>query len=594
MDAANIPSNLGNVTPGAAGAGATTSTTSIISPEIPQIEQTATVAVPQGQVQADLAQTDQGAAGPTVQLKIAIEQTIVQLLSQLETLLDRPQTLADFLPESVRQDMEQILSDKLFAATPDVLEQGLTAMVKTNKDTADAFSQLTKGLNLAISLQQDLPESVQKILLTVQPLMTELLQQTQSELEQASGQTTVLNSATLGEPSVVVQGQPSSVLSAAETEVNTSVNSNFAASGAQNTTPQVGQTTQNMPLAAASASQQGVEQTVLGNQSSTPATGNLVGQEAKAIASLPANSSASAMLSEEEMSGVENDQSMKNGNGVSTSDQASPTAQSASLDRTEQAAIPTSLGVVLSMINHPQVPDNFVGVDEFFNWIAQQFMQNQDNPSLQDSLTQKLDQWKQPLQQLSDQDSQAFNEIKNQLEQQLPSQVKQLAEQFPAIKDLYIYKRLSDVAKYTTQNQAELNSAKNSMNNLAESFQKLLVTSQSFHSETGNTGKVFTMFMPIAFDGTTVFPAHIHIYHQKQPESRGKPAIAETWLRIFLKTDYSGTVTVFFHVRQQAVEVKVGFSDKQAAGDFYEWLPSIRQSIASSPFTLQNLQILSA
>lgn len=585
MDAVNIPSNLGKVISSAAGADATTNTTSTISPGIPQIEQTENVAVPQGQVQADLAQTGQDAAGPTVQLKIAIEQTIVQLLSQLDTLLDQPQNLADFLPETVRQDMEQILSDKLFAATPDVLEQGLTAMVKTNKDTADAFLQLAKGLNLAISLQQDLPESAQKILVTAQPLMTELLQQTQSELEQASGQTIVLNSANPGEQTEIVQGQPFAALSTAATEANSSANlGNIAASDAKNTATQAGQaeTSQNIPLAVTSTSQQGIEQTtaLVMNQSPESVPENLQGQDAKSIVS----SSTSAVLPKEGANSVSQ---------TSEGKQASPT-RAASLDMTEQAVLPTSIGVVLSMINHPQVPDNLVGVDEFFNWVAQQFMQNQDNPSLQDSLKQKLDQWKQPLQQLSDQDSQAFDEIKNQLKQQLPSQVKQLEEQFSALKDLYIYKKLSDVAKYTTQNQAELNLAKDSMNNLAESFQKLLVTSQSFHSETGNTGKVFTMFMPISFDGTTVFPAHIHIYHQKQPEKRGGPNIEETWLRIFLKTDYSGTVTVFFHVRQQAVEVKVGFSDKQAASDFYEWLPSIRESIASSSFTLQNLQVLSA
>jgi hypothetical protein len=688
MDVTNILSN--SVPAQAAGATATTAS-EVINAPVQQPSAATAVAVPQGQVQTDLPQTSQDTAGPTFQLKIIIDQTIVQFLSKLDQLFAEPQAVADFLPESIRQDLQQILSNQLLAATPETFVQGVTAVMKTNKDTADAFSQLAKGVNVALTFQDKLPDSAQKFLLSARPLLTELLIQIKSELnpqtaqqvqlvntDQGSGQQPLTGQTTVSTASqdsvIPQQGMPISQRADASlpqsSQVGTAIDSAIAEPATVIATqpgvtqpvnavaPEISQ--QGMPIsqrAEASSPQSSQVETAPSAAIAEPATviamqRGVMQPNTVANAIIPQGTTSQAFntspqllsqaetaqgsaltskapsfvvnqlseVSANEIKGPAvkqlatdsvirpeqaqhavnnqqiNDKQMlikaltAQNNGVATE----PAASKSDSQMIAQATVQAVISNILMMNNNPPVPTGPVGVDDFFNWIAQQFRLSQDDSDLQKNLQQKVDIWSKPLSQLSEQDSKAFNEIKQQLEQQLPSQLKQMAIKLPALKDLYVYNKMSDLAKFADLSQNQLSAAKDSISRLAESFQKSLVDSLSFHSETGSSGKIFTFFMPLAFDGTTMFPAHIHIYHQKQPEKRGGPLVAETWLRIFLKTDYSGTVTVLFHVRQQAVDMKLGFSDKQAAQDFYAWLPDIRQSLANSPFTLQDIQVLSA
>lgn len=622
MDAANILSSSVPAQTTVSGSVTTASEVTITNAPVQQSSKTNMVSVSQGQVQTDLSQTSQDAAGPTFQLKIMIEQNIVQVLSQLDKLFAKPQTLADFLPELIRQDMQNILSNQLFAATPETFEQGLTAMVKTNKDTADAFLQLAKGLNAALIFQDKLPDSVQKFLQIARPLLTELLSQIQSEINLPTAQE--VQSGNEGElaPSLTPQ-------------------TNVAVVPAQSTkTPQQGMTTsetvgtslsQSSPSGTTNGSvalaepvivmQQGGAETDAAAPPAQSTAANGLNEVADSISegegsagnrllSLVTNETPGDVVQQQVTAPLtEQEQAVSVANNQPINDKqllikplplqndertTEPTVDKPDFNLVNQPTAQAVISNVLMMMNNPTVPAGPVGVDDFFNWIAQQFRMNQDNPGLQENLQQKVDVWSNSLSQLSEPDSKAFNEIKQQLEQQLPSQLKQIATQFPALKDLYVYNKMSDLAKYADLSQEQLSAAKESISRLAESFQKSLVDTLSFHSETGSSGKVLTFFMPVVFDGSTMYPAHIHIYHQNQPEKRGGPPVSETWLRIFLKTDYSGTVTLLFHVRQQEVDMKLGFSEKQAAQDFYAWLPDIRQSLANSPFTLQSIQVMSA
>jgi hypothetical protein len=637
MDAANALSSslAAQTTVSAATTATTVSEVAITNTSVQQ--PSTTVSVSQGQVQTDLSQTSQDAVGPTVQLKIMIEQTIVQFLGQLDKLFAKPQAVADFLPESIRQDMQQILSNQLLAATPETFEQGFTAMVKTNKDTADAFSQLAKGLNGALTFQDKLPETAQNFLQTARPLLTDLLNQTKSDINRQLGQQPVnQNNGSIQQSALIDR---TVVATAATTTQSAAIPQQGMVASATTGTflPQPIQVVTQVSMGMADTSPTTQQEVPLTDTAapvlSTAAADNLISKAPRFIE----GQLSEAAVTDDEISGgigtqqlatdlvVKQEQTLSAGNRdvtppisqtpsftasqlltVATDDEtlgALPSQLATSKAATvgefdsqllSQSTAQAVISNILLLNNNPNVPAGPVGVDEFFNWIAQEFRQSQDKPALQENLQQKIDVWSAPLSQLSESDSNAFNEIRRQLEQQLPSQLKSIATELPALKDLYIYNKMSDLAKYANLSQDKLFAAKESISRLAESFQKSLVDSLSFHSETGSSGKVLTFFMPLAFDGTTTFPAHIHIYHQNQPEKRGGPSVAETWLRIFLKTDYSGTVTLLFHVRQQAVDMKLGFSDKRAAQDFYAWLPDIRQSLANSSFTLQDIQVMSA
>lgn len=90
-----------------------------------------------------------------------------------------------------------------------------------------------------------------------------------------------------------------------------------------------------------------------------------------------------------------------------------------------------------------------------------------------------------------------------------------------------------------------------------------------------------------------MYPAHIHIYHQRQPEGgqRGETGGEyETWLRISLETQHIGDVTAVFRVYDhERLDVRVGFKDADALQQFRRGLPELRQKLETEQLRLHEL-----
>ncbi|MDU2066067.1 MAG: hypothetical protein E6713_14690 [Sporomusaceae bacterium] len=664
------------------------------------------VSLPKSQVNTGLFDDSQDPAGPTFNVKIMIEQTIVRVLEQLDQLLAMPETMTDMLADSIRADLEQVLSDKLLASTPDKMEQGLIAMLKTNKDTVDAFSQLSKALSTALAYQMIMSDTLQQTLQKQQPQLKQLMQYLQTLFEEptSSGETASEN-VLLQEPGLqklglknpelknpeknqlesqgkkveqglkntssqqnFVQKQPSQPGQTETTvlpeqtagSINQEIKDSFGQAGLKNQNmstsleqpspdesvnlpkhdsefalgskgsaiplaedQEQGKLQQGPKLSADLAMTSDIEMQLdqpknvspTGKQIEDP-TSEAIQQKGILMDSEGEVLTTATQRSEVQFGGTRSPEIEANTankpmtNEVDTIASQKSALQEASLEgqesdsksryskdeAVEQGAksLQAAAGQALTMLNNPPLPKSSVGLDEFFNWIAQQMYQSNAGDAVEVSLQQELKAWQARFNDLSAKDQLIMDSMKQQFEQQLPSLIRQHAEQFPALKDLYVYQKMSEISRYTEEPADQLKAAKDSVSRLAESLQKSLVTSQSFQSESGSGSKVFSFFMPVVFDEKTMYPAHIHIFQQSQRERRSGQMISETWLRMFIKTDYSGTVNLLFHVRQKDVEVKVGFSDPEAADDFYEWLPDIRQVLANGVFTLQHIEVLSA
>lgn len=89
-------------------------------------------------------------------------------------------------------------------------------------------------------------------------------------------------------------------------------------------------------------------------------------------------------------------------------------------------------------------------------------------------------------------------------------------------------------------------------------------------------------------DGKTAYPAHIHLFQQKD-ENQKHPgqAAAETWLRICLETENLGTVDTLFRLHDRdTVDIKVQFDDQSVAAAFATDADEIKDKLRAMPITL--------
>jgi hypothetical protein len=101
--------------------------------------------------------------------------------------------------------------------------------------------------------------------------------------------------------------------------------------------------------------------------------------------------------------------------------------------------------------------------------------------------------------------------------------------------------------------------------------------------------RILTFTIPLYFgDGQTAYPAHIHLYHQKQEDKKNPGRTAtETWLRICLETENLGLVETSFRLYDRdTVDVKVRFDDHTAAAGFAASADEVKAKLSQLPLTL--------
>lgn len=108
-------------------------------------------------------------------------------------------------------------------------------------------------------------------------------------------------------------------------------------------------------------------------------------------------------------------------------------------------------------------------------------------------------------------------------------------------------------------------------------------------AERQDNQKVLSFTVPLYFgEGQSVYPAHIHVYHQEQEDKKNPGRkVTETWLRICLETENIGVVETAFRLYDEHnLDVKVRFTDSQAAAGFAGHVEEVKQQLGQLPLTL--------
>ena len=89
-------------------------------------------------------------------------------------------------------------------------------------------------------------------------------------------------------------------------------------------------------------------------------------------------------------------------------------------------------------------------------------------------------------------------------------------------------------------------------------------------------------------------PVYINIYHEKESENgNGIKTPAETWLRVNISPEYVGEVTAIFHLYQEnLLDVKVIFEREEGMAEFSRFVPSIKNALQDSNMQINSILVV--
>ncbi len=163
-------------------------------------------------------------------------------------------------------------------------------------------------------------------------------------------------------------------------------------------------------------------------------------------------------------------------------------------------------------------------------------------------------------------------------------------QDLPEFKELWALLKLATAAQWTNIPQAKLQKASQALRELAASMQK----TTALHGETTASQTTVALTIPLYFgEGIQPYPAYIHVYHEREQNGEvPEEQRYDTWLRICLVTENIGVVDMVFHLYQEnQVNVRVAFTSADPAALFTEAIPDIRTVFADYPLNLADMNV---
>jgi hypothetical protein len=188
-----------------------------------------------------------------------------------------------------------------------------------------------------------------------------------------------------------------------------------------------------------------------------------------------------------------------------------------------------------------------------------------------------------------------FRNLFSSLEQQIPQSVQQAAVLYrlPQMTDAYVLLKLQEIMQWKDMQSNDLRECSEKLRTLSIAMQKNMTSNSG---EIASNQTIATFSMPIYFDGgSQSYPLYIHIYtdHDKKNESSLHKE-KEVWMRVSLATENIGMVDVLLHFYgENQLNLKVDFSNNDYAKSFLEYVPAIKSSIDCFSITLANINIRS-
>ena len=191
---------------------------------------------------------------------------------------------------------------------------------------------------------------------------------------------------------------------------------------------------------------------------------------------------------------------------------------------------------------------------------------------------------------LSEGDAKQLQQLIQLTQQNIPGTVRQAAfeQQMPDLPRLWAFMQMADLVKTRGMTAEQYRRAGRDVAALALTMRHSL-EGENAAPQPGQRSMSYVM--PL-FMGETEYPAYIHVYDESHKDEATDQVKKETWLRICVLTDYIGTVELINRIYEENhVDMRLYFSDADAAWEFRNELDSIRESADGTSLVIEGIQI---
>ena len=220
--------------------------------------------------------------------------------------------------------------------------------------------------------------------------------------------------------------------------------------------------------------------------------------------------------------------------------------------------------------------------------LAQTLLQNENLSPKETLLLQNFVSGR--SQTLSEGDAKQLQQLIQLTQQNIPGTVRQAAfeQQMPDLPRLWAFMQMADIIKTRKMTAEQYKRAGRDVAALALTMRNAL-EGENAAPQPGQRSMNFVM--PL-FMGASEYPAYIHVYDEAKKDEETDLIKKETWLRICVLTDNIGTVELINRIYEENhVDMRLYFSDADAAWEFRHTLDEIRESADGTSLIIEGIQI---
>ena len=266
--------------------------------------------------------------------------------------------------------------------------------------------------------------------------------------------------------------------------------------------------------------------------------------------------------------------------------QGETAAQSARVQQTAQMRSPEVQSTIPQFVT--QTMENTPQTMNVLRSLAQSLLQNENLSQREALLLQNFVNGR--GQTLNEADAKQLQQLIRLTQQNIPGTVRQAAfeQQMPDLPRLWAFMQMADIVKTRKMTAEQYKRAGRDVAALALTMRSAL-EGENAAPQPGQRSMNFVM--PL-FMGTSEYPAYIHVYDESHQDEETERVKKETWLRICVLTDNIGTVELINRIYEENhVDMRLYFSDADAAWEFRKALDEIRESTDGTSLVIEGIQI---
>ena len=285
-----------------------------------------------------------------------------------------------------------------------------------------------------------------------------------------------------------------------------------------------------------------------------------------------------------------------------TRQQGEPAAQAVRSQGDQAAELPTAPNTPAHSAAQMKTPEMQSTIPRFFTQtmentpqtmnvlrnLAQTLLQNENLSPKETLLLQNFVSGR--SQTLSEGDAKQLQQLIQLTQQNIPGTVRQAAfeQQMPDLPRLWAFMQMADIIKTRKMTAEQYKRAGRDVAALALTMRNAL-EGENAAPQPGQRSMNFVM--PL-FMGASEYPAYIHVYDEAKKDEETDLIKKETWLRICVLTDNIGTVELINRIYEENhVDMRLYFSDADAAWEFRHALDEIRESADGTSLIIEGIQI---